>query len=71
MKSFLTIVLLSRALRYSAVALLAHYYGRGIIRILRHPAQNWHWLVLAALVFLALIAVAYWFTRTEQKAQTA
>lgn len=64
-KSFLTIVLMCRAVRYSAVALLAHYYGQGIIRILRHPAQNWHWLLLAVLVFAGLIAVAYWLTRTE------
>lgn len=65
-RSFLTIVLLSRAVRYSALALLSHYYGRGIIRLLRHPAQHWHWLLLAVAVFLGLIAVAYWLTRSER-----
>ncbi|MGE5323421.1 MAG: YqaA family protein [Actinomycetota bacterium] len=68
LRSFLTIVLLSRAVRYSAVALLAHYYGRGIARLLRHPAQNWHWLLLMAAAFLGLIAVAYRLTRTEPAA---
>lgn len=65
LRSFLTIVLLSRGFRYAGIALLAHFYGRRIIRILLHPAQNWHWLLLAAVVFFGLVALAYWFTRTE------
>lgn len=68
-RRFLTIVALSRAVRYSALALLSHYYGRGIIRLLRHPAQHWHWLLLTVVVFLGLIFIAYWLTRTEAESE--
>jgi len=52
-RKFMTVVTLSRAVRYSAVALIADYYGRHFIRVLRHPAQYWGWLLL----FIAVIAV--------------
>jgi membrane protein YqaA with SNARE-associated domain len=52
---FLTTVAASRAARYSAVAILAHLYGRHIIRVLRHPTQYWGWLLLFSGLFIALI----------------
>lgn len=69
LRSFLTIVLLSRGVRYSGIALLAHHYGRSLIRILLHPAQHWHWLLLVVAVFVGLITVAYWLTRIEGQSE--
>ncbi len=62
-RKYLTVVALSRAIRYSGVALIAHAYGRHIIRVLRHPAQNWHWLLLFACVFVAIVAIGVFISR--------
>ena len=43
---FLTIVGLSRALRYFGIAYIAGHYGRHFLRVLRHPMQHWGWLLL-------------------------
>jgi membrane protein DedA with SNARE-associated domain len=56
-RKYLTVVALSRAARYSGVALIAHIYGRHIIRVLRHPAQNWHWLLLFGFIFVAVVSI--------------
>jgi membrane protein YqaA with SNARE-associated domain len=49
---FLTIITLSRAARYTAIAIAADLYGRHFIRVLQHPTQYWGWLlVFAAMVF--------------------
>ncbi len=53
---FLTIVALSRAVRYSAIAYVADRYGRHLVRILRHPTQYWGWLLF--FVALAVILIA-------------
>jgi membrane protein YqaA with SNARE-associated domain len=50
---FITIVIVGRAIRYSAIALIADLYGRHFIRVLRHPSQYWQWSVL----FTALAVV--------------
>jgi membrane protein YqaA with SNARE-associated domain len=48
---FLTTVSVGRAIRYSAIALVADRYGRHFLRLLRHPAQYWGWsLSLLALM---------------------
>jgi membrane protein YqaA with SNARE-associated domain len=49
---FLLVVILCRAARYSAIAFVASQYGRGLIRVLRHPLQHWGWL----LIFVVLVA---------------
>jgi len=49
---FLVVVTLCRAARYSAIAFVASQYGRGLIRVLRHPLQHWGWL----LIFVVLVA---------------
>lgn len=54
-QKFLTVVGLSRAFRYSALAIVAKLYGRHFIRVLRHPTQYWAWFVLFAFMFVALI----------------
>jgi membrane protein YqaA with SNARE-associated domain len=56
MRKFLTVVAISRAVRYSAVALIADYYGRHFIRVLRHPAQYWGWLLVFVVVIVAVVA---------------
>jgi membrane protein YqaA with SNARE-associated domain len=53
---FLAVVAVSRAVRYSAIALVADHYGRHFIRALRHPTQYWGWVLLAVAITIALIA---------------
>jgi membrane protein YqaA with SNARE-associated domain len=65
-RKYLTVVALSRAARYSAVAFIAHVYGRHVIRILRHPAQNWHWLALLGSLFIAVVVIAVLSIRLAQ-----
>ena len=55
-RKFVTVVALARAVRYSAIALVAHLYGRHIIRVFRHPTQYWGWLLVFALIFAAVLA---------------
>lgn len=43
---FIGIVAAARAIRYSAIAIVADIYGRHFVRVLRHPSQYWGWLTL-------------------------
>ena len=43
---FLAIVAISRAVRYSVIAIVADHYGRHFIRALRHPTQYWGWMLV-------------------------
>ena len=54
---FLATVAVCRAVRYSAVAIVADIYGRHFIRVLRHPSRYWGWLLLFCLLFLGLLAI--------------
>jgi len=54
-QKFLTVVGAARALRYSALAIVAKLYGRHFIRVLRHPTQYLGWFLLLAVVFVALV----------------
>jgi membrane protein YqaA with SNARE-associated domain len=60
---FLGTVFAARALRYTAVAFLAGHYGRHIIRVLRHPAQYWGWLLLLILMVAGMAAAFILFER--------
>jgi membrane protein YqaA with SNARE-associated domain len=53
---FLAIVTIGRAIRYSAIALVADHYGRHLLRVLRHPMQYWGWMLLLLALTIALIA---------------
>ena len=53
---FLAIVALSRAVRYFGIAYVASFYGRSLLRVLRHPMQHWGWLLLFIALTGALIA---------------
>jgi membrane protein DedA with SNARE-associated domain len=55
-RKYLTVVGLSRALRYSLIAILAEHYGRHFTRVIRHPVQYWGWFVLIAIVIAGAIA---------------
>ena len=52
---FLTVVTICRGARYVFIAIIADHYGRHFIRVLRHPAQYWGWLLLFAAVMFGLI----------------
>ncbi|HEY3972740.1 MAG TPA: VTT domain-containing protein [Candidatus Sulfotelmatobacter sp.] len=52
---FLIVVTVCRAIRYSAIALVAEVYGRRVVRALRHPMQYWGWMLLFAGITLALV----------------
>jgi membrane protein YqaA with SNARE-associated domain len=53
---FLAVVSISRAVRYSAIALIADLYGRHFVRALRHPMQYWGWMLVFATLMVALVA---------------
>ena len=63
-RRFLSIVAACRGIRYSVVALIAHIYGRHIIRVLRHPTQYWHWLLLFTAIFIGVVARSIWYRHT-------
>ncbi len=52
---YLAIVVACRAVRYTAIGLVADLYGRHFIRVLRHPLQYWGWLLIFAAVISVLI----------------
>jgi membrane protein YqaA with SNARE-associated domain len=52
---FLTIVALSRAVRYFGIAFIAGHYGRHFLTVLRHPFEHWGWLALFLGITGALI----------------
>lgn len=60
---FLVVVAISRAVRYSGIALVASLYGRHFIRALRHPTQYWGWMLLLVGMTLALVAAAFLVNR--------
>jgi membrane protein YqaA with SNARE-associated domain len=60
---FLSVVAVSRAFRYSAIALVADLYGREFVRILRHPTQYWGWLLFFTAVVLVLIGGGILFNK--------
>jgi membrane protein YqaA with SNARE-associated domain len=68
-QTFVTVVALSRAIRYSVLGIIAHLYGRHIIRVLRHPTQYWGWLLLFAAIFLGVITIGFLVNRQSVGAQ--
>lgn len=52
---FLTVVAICRAARYALIAYIADHYGRHFIRILRHPGENWGWLLAFGVLIVAVI----------------
>src|ERR1700691_1452506 len=54
-RRFVTVVIVCRSARYTLIAMVADYYGRHFVRILRHPSQYWGWLLLFAAIVLTLV----------------
>jgi membrane protein YqaA with SNARE-associated domain len=52
---YLAVVGVSRGVRYAAIAVLADLYGRPLVRVFRHPAEHWGWLLLFTAAVLVLI----------------
>jgi membrane protein YqaA with SNARE-associated domain len=68
---FLTVVTICRGARYAFIAIIADHYGRHFIRVLRHPAQHWGWLLLFAAVIFSLIMAGILLNRRLTAATTA
>ena len=57
LRRFILVVAIARAGRYFALAAIASYYGRHVVRVIRHPGQHPGWAALiACLVFLGAAA---------------
>ena len=66
-RKYLTVVSLSRAIRYAAIALVADLYGRHFIRMLRHPTQYWPWVLLIVVLIGAMALAANWLSREVRR----
>ncbi len=53
---FVAVVAVCRAIRYSAIAIVADMYGRRFVRAMRHPMQYWGWMLLFTLLALGCVA---------------
>jgi len=68
---FLTVVAICRGARYALIAFIADHYGRHFIRILRHPAENWGWLLAFAAIIVIVIAAGFAVNRRLAAAAAA
>ena len=69
MRKFLALVLACRATRYTVIAVVADYYGRHFIHILRHPGEYWVSLLLLALFVFGVSFSAILLHRHEGHAE--
>jgi membrane protein YqaA with SNARE-associated domain len=60
---FISVVAISRGVRYGVIALVADRYGRSFTGILRHPTQYWGWLLTFTIVIVILIGAGIVFNR--------
>ena len=70
-RKFLILVGVCRAVRYSAIGVLADLYGRHFIRVLRHPLQYWGWMLLFAALVIAFVAAGILVNRRFATAPAA
>lgn len=68
---FVTVVLVCRAVRYTAIGIIADYYGRHFVRVLRHPGEYWVSLSLLAFFVLGLSVVAILLSRHKPAADAS
>jgi len=52
---YVTVVGVSRGVRYTAIAVLADLYGRQIVRVFRHPTQYWGWLLAFTIAVVVMV----------------
>lgn len=62
-RTYLIVVTIARAARYSGIAFIASHYGRHFIRVLRHPDRYIGWLALTAGIVIAVTVAAVLLTR--------
>jgi membrane protein YqaA with SNARE-associated domain len=62
-RKFVGVVLVCRAVRYTAIGIVADYYGRHFVRVLRHPGEYWVSLSLLALCVFGLSVIAILLSR--------
>lgn len=67
-RRFLTIVVPSRAARYTLIAILADHYGRRFVRAVRHPDQYWGWLLFFVVIIVAVFAAVILISKRLQMA---
>jgi len=60
---YLTVVAVSRGVRYTVIAVLADLYGRQVVRVIRHPTEYWGWLLVFTAAVLALIGAGILFNK--------
>jgi membrane protein YqaA with SNARE-associated domain len=68
-RTFVTVVALSRAARYAAIAAIASLYGRQFIRVLRHPQLYMGWLILITVIVIAFVVAAVLIRRQLEMVQ--
>jgi membrane protein YqaA with SNARE-associated domain len=66
-RKFLSIVAIGRGFRYSMVALIAHVYGRHVVRVLRHPRQYWGWFLAFAAIIALIAALGVLFNKQMER----
>lgn len=57
-RTYLIVVTIARAARYCGIALIASYYGRHFVRVLRHPDRYIGWMLLVLAIVIAVTAAA-------------
>lgn len=67
-QTYLSIVGASRAARYTMVAIIGDFYGRHVLRVLRHPTRNWGWFLLIAILFVGLTISGIFINRRVSEA---
>jgi membrane protein YqaA with SNARE-associated domain len=70
-RKYLIVVGLSRAARYSLIAILADHYGRHFTRLILHPVQYWGWLLLMAAIVASVVAGGIAITRRLEASSSA
>jgi membrane protein YqaA with SNARE-associated domain len=69
MRKFLGVVIVCRAARYTVIGLVADYYGRHFVHILRHPGDYWVSLLLLGLLVLGISVVSILLSRHKPAAE--
>jgi uncharacterized membrane protein YdjX (TVP38/TMEM64 family) len=62
-RRFVTVVALSRAARYMAIAVIADRYGRHFVHALHHPGEYWIWLLLSSAVLFSIVVAGILLNR--------
>lgn len=70
-RKFVVVVLVCRSVRYAAIGIVADYYGRHFIRVLRHPGEYWVSLSLLALCVFGLSVFAILLSRHKPATEVA